>query len=69
MLVRLSLPPEDVVVLRGILAGYDGIASAHGDETDVVALVTPQAMLPALEELLTELGRELSIVRVTHPTR
>jgi len=65
--VRLSLPPEDVVVLRGILAGYDGIASAHGDETDVVALVTPHAMLPALEELLGELGRELSIVWVTPP--
>ena len=62
-LVRLALAPEDVVVLRGILAGYDGLVSAHGDETDVVALVTPEAMLPALEELLAELGHELPIRR------
>lgn len=63
-LVRLALAPEDVVVLRGILAGYDGLVSAHGDETDVIALVTPHAMLPELEALLDELARELPLTRV-----
>ena len=62
--MRVSIPREDVVVLRGILAGYDGLASAHGDETDFVALVTPHARLPELEALLDELARELPSTRI-----
>ena len=63
-LVRLRLAPGDVVVLRGILAGYDGLASAHGDDPTIVALVTPDAMLPALEALLAELSAEIPMERL-----
>lgn len=63
-LVRVRVAPSDVVVLRGILAGYDGLASAHGDDAEIVALVTPDAMLPALEALLADLAREIPMERL-----
>ena len=52
----------DVVVLRGILMGYDGLAGAHGDRVgDVVALAVPDALVPEVDELLAALSEELSM--------
>lgn len=61
---RLRLAPEDVVRLRGILAGYDGLASAHGDRSGVTVLVTTTDRERELDEWLDELGRELAIERL-----
>lgn len=59
--VRLRVASEDVVVLRGILSGYEGLASAHGDESGIVALLTPESNLAELEALLLDLAREVPI--------
>ncbi|GAB4206703.1 MAG: hypothetical protein OHK0013_23610 [Sandaracinaceae bacterium] len=69
-LVRLAVAPADVVVLRGILAGYDGLVSVHGDDagsadaSTIVALVTPDGLLVELEALLDEIAREIPLRRL-----
>jgi hypothetical protein len=75
-LVRLAVAPDDVVVLRGILAGYDGLTSMHGDgsghgdasgegaASTIVALVTPDGLVTELEAVLDEIGREIPLRRL-----
>lgn len=58
---RLRMKPEDVVRLRGILAGYDGLASPHGDRSGVTVLVTTTDRAEELDAWLVDLGRELDI--------
>lgn len=59
--------PEDVVVLGGILLGYDGLASIHADDEDALVLVTTEAMLPMLDGLLDELADEIPMTRLPSP--
>lgn len=59
-LVPIVLAPPRLVVLAGILAGYDGLASIHG-EGDDVALLTPEGNLPTLLEVLGEVAHELAL--------
>lgn len=62
--VRLVMADADVVVLGGILLGYDGLASIHGEGGDSIVLVTTEARSAELEELLTDLASELAMQRV-----
>ncbi len=57
----------DVVVLRGIVMGYDDLASMHGDDVDpdVVAFVVPETRAAELDGLLAEIAREIALVVVT----
>ena len=63
-LVRVKVASTDVVVLRGILAGHDGIASVHGDETGVIALLATDGTIDELDEIVLDLARSLSIERI-----
>ncbi|UJR81942.1 DUF4911 domain-containing protein [Sandaracinus amylolyticus] len=58
---RLRMQPSDIVRLRGILAGYDGLASAHGDRTGVVVLVTTTDREAELDEWLEDVAREIDL--------
>jgi hypothetical protein len=61
---RVRVAPEDVVRLRGILAGYDGLASAHGDESGVTALVTTSDRERELDAWLDDLEAEVHFERL-----
>ncbi|MFN7702649.1 MAG: hypothetical protein ACK6CU_13475 [Deltaproteobacteria bacterium] len=61
--VRLAMAPADVVVLGGVLSGYDGIASLHGEDGDGLVLLTTESMWPSLAPLLEELDREIAMQR------
>jgi hypothetical protein len=63
-LVQLRAAPADVVVLRGILAGYDGVASVHGDETGVIALLATDGTIDELNEIVLDLARSVAIERL-----
>jgi hypothetical protein len=63
-LVQLRVAPADVVVLRGILAGYDGVASVHGDETGVIALLATDGTIDELNEIVLDLSRSIAIERI-----
>jgi hypothetical protein len=63
--VRLAMAPEDVVVLGGILAGYDGIASLHGEDTSELVVLTTESMWPSLATLLESLEGEIAMRRLT----
>lgn len=65
MAVRLAMAPEDVVVLGGILAGYDGIASLHGEDTSELVVLTTESMWPSLATLLESLEGEIAMRRLT----
>jgi hypothetical protein len=54
-LMTLRVRDEDVVLLRGILAGYDGVASVHGDASGLVALVATDSTYAELERIVAEL--------------
>lgn len=55
---------EDVVFVRGIFAGYDGVASVHGDESGLVALVATDSTFSELEAIVAELPAGVVIERV-----
>ncbi len=59
--LRLTMAREDVVVLGGILVGYDGLASLHGEDDGEVVVLTTDAMLPTLRALLAELRAEIEL--------
>ena len=61
---RMRMAAPDVVFLRGVLAGYDGLASAHGDDSGVTLLITPVDRQDELDALLEELSREVEFVPV-----
>lgn len=69
-LVRLAVAPADVVVLRGILAGYDGLTSMHGDgsqsedASSIVALVTPDGLVAELDAVLDAVAQEIPLRRL-----
>ncbi len=62
--VTLRVRRQDVVLVRGILAGYDGIASVHGDESGLVALVATDSTFDELEAIVASLPAGLVVERV-----
>lgn len=66
--VRLAMAREDVVVLGGILAGYDGIASLHGEDTSELVVLTTESMWPSLATLLEALAGEIEMRRLSTPS-
>ena len=63
-LLTLRVRREDVVLVRGIFAGYDGIASVHGDESGLVALLATESTFAELEAIVAELAADLVLERV-----
>ncbi|MDQ3037737.1 MAG: DUF4911 domain-containing protein [Myxococcota bacterium] len=61
---RLRLAPPDVVRLRGILAGYDGLASAHGDRSGVTLLITTCDREAELDAWLADVAQEIAFERL-----
>jgi hypothetical protein len=62
--VSIRVRDEDVVLVRGILAGYDGIASVHGDASGVVAIVATDTTYAELDAILAELPADVVLSRV-----
>lgn len=58
---RIRIRDEDVYWLRGVLEGYDGIASLFGEGTGEVTLAAPADRAAELDALLVDLAREISI--------
>lgn len=63
-LLTLRVRTEDIVLLRGIFAGYDGIASVHGDESGLVALLATESTFAELEAIVDELPVGVVIERL-----
>ncbi len=63
-LLTLRVRTEDIVFVRGILAGYDGVASVHGDESGLVALVATESTFDELEAIVAELPEGVVIERL-----
>jgi hypothetical protein len=59
---RLRVSNADVVWLRAVLEGYDGLASLYGDGSGVVALCVPESRAAELDELLRELCTEAPLL-------
>jgi hypothetical protein len=62
-LVSIRVRPQDVVLVRGILAGYDGIASVHGDDSEHVAIVTTDSTYAQLDAIIAELPDGVVLAR------
>jgi hypothetical protein len=58
---RLRVRTGDVVWLRSILEGYDGLAALYGDGSGVVTVMTPRERESELDALLSELAREADL--------
>ena len=59
---RVRVADADVVWLRSILEGYDGLAGLYGDGRGVVTLSTPWSQAAELDALLADLGAEVSLL-------
>lgn len=62
--VSLRVRAADVVLVRGIFAGFDGVASVHGDQSGVVALVATESTFAELEAIVAELPEGVVIERL-----
>ena len=61
---RLRVADDRLVVhLRAVLAGYDGLASAHGDRGSpgIVVLVTTREQEAELDAWIAEIAREIPL--------
>jgi hypothetical protein len=61
---RLRVANADVVWLRSVLEGYDGLAALYGDGSGVVTLSTPDVRAAELDSLLDELCAEAALLRL-----
>jgi hypothetical protein len=61
---RLRVANADVVWLRSVLEGYDGLAALYGDGSGVVTLTTPHGLAAELDALLEELCIEAALLRL-----
>ncbi len=61
---RVRVADADVVWLRSILEGYEGLAGLYGDGSGVVVLTAPNSRLAELDELLDELCKEAALQRL-----
>jgi len=64
VLRRLRVADADVVWLRSVLEGYDGLAALHGDGSGVVTLTTTPCQTRELDELLDDLAAEAPLHRL-----
>jgi hypothetical protein len=65
LIVRtLRLVPEEAVHLRAILVGYDGLASAHSTESDLVVLTAPEDREAELDAWLRDVAQEIAFEMV-----
>ena len=60
----LRIADEDVVWLRGVLDGYEGLAVLFGDGSGTVILATPADRERELDDVLADLQREAPFVVV-----
>ena len=63
-LMTLRVREEDIVYVRGIFAGHDGIASVHGDASGLVALLATDSTYAELEEIVAGLPEGVVLERV-----
>jgi len=63
-LLTLRVRTEDVVLVRGIFAGYDGVASVHGDQSGLVALLATDSTFAELEAIVDGLPQGVVLERV-----
>jgi len=61
---RLRVGSGDVVWLRSILEGYDGLAALYGDGSGVVTVMAPRERESELDALLADLAREVALLRL-----
>ena len=54
----------DVVWLRSILEGYEGLAALYGDGSGIVVLTAPTSRLAELDALLDDLCKEAALQRL-----
>ena len=59
---RLRVADADVVWLRSVLEGYDGLASLYGDGSGNVILTTPTPRCAELDALLRDLCSEAPLL-------
>jgi Domain of unknown function (DUF4911) len=64
VLRRLRVADDDVVFLRSVIEGYDGLAALHGDGSGVVSLCAPESRAAELDELIRDLASELALLRL-----
>jgi hypothetical protein len=55
---RVRVADADVVWLRSVLEGYDGLAALYGDGSGIVTLTTPHDRALELDALLGDLCAE-----------
>lgn len=58
----------DVVFLKGIVEAHDGIAQVYGERGGALAIIAPKSREKELDELVSDLKRELSLPE-DHPRR
>jgi hypothetical protein len=64
VVVRLRVSPADAVLVRGMLAGHDHLASPHADSSDVLALVTTTDREAELRGWVADLTVEMPSIEV-----
>lgn len=61
---RVRVADADVVWLRSILEGYEGLAALYGDGSGIVVLTAPTSRLAELDALLDDLCKEAALQRL-----
>jgi hypothetical protein len=61
---RLRLRAPDVVFLKGIVEAHDGLAQVFAERGGDLTLASPTDREAELEELVTDLCRELGAIRI-----
>lgn len=62
---KLRVADADVVWLRSVLEGYDGLALLSGDESGTVILTTTLTQASELDALLADLSAEAPLLLLT----
>lgn len=57
----------EVVWLRSILEGYEGLAHLTGDGSGIIAVISTSSRQGELDEVLADLGEEVPLVPVGIP--
>ena len=65
---RIRVADSDVVWLRSILEGYEGLATLYGDGSGVVTLSTTAAQSSELDALIEDLRAEAGILLLGRDT-
>ena len=62
--VRLRVADRDVVWLRAVLEGYDGLGALYGDGSGIVTVTTTTSRALELDSLIGELSTEAALLRL-----